>query len=54
MNKAILVLVAMLMVGCAKDGAKSHLMNGGQAPEPTVVDRNLPGPDGTVPAPDKK
>ena len=46
MNRWILVLIGMMMVGCSKGGAKSHLMNGGQAPEPTLVDRPLPGPEG--------
>jgi hypothetical protein len=48
MNKWILVLVGMMMVGCAKDGAKAHLTDGGQsqAPQPTLVDRPLPGPNG--------
>jgi hypothetical protein len=52
MNKWILVLVGMIMIGCSKNGAKSHLMDGAQAPEstPTLVDHNLPGPDGN-PAP---
>ena len=48
MKTAMLVaLVSLLFIGCSKDGAKSHLLNGPQAasdPQPTDV--NMPPPDG--------
>lgn len=53
MNRWILILAAaMLTIGCSKDGAKSHLMDGGQITQtppqtdPQPVDGHMPGPDG--------